>query len=316
MRCSLKTPPSLLVRGIGMVLECLDVGVSLANPIDDIKTFLTDLVSEYVSIGRVRIEFTENEPIGTSYVIFKYHVFDKEGFITSCRAVVRRRVLEEVLCTFDASRLASVRGSAFHETGDPRLPPADRYSASGLAPGQFYIDHFIIYRVLGTPNVDVNSWRLRVLGMVKNALELSLSDIERLPMVSLVRDFHCVTGWSVKSVKWEGVKLKIIADKAVPSEKARWVFITGLDGYSSIVPLEDFASEDALLVLKINDRPLTIEQGFPARIFIPHLYGWKSVKWVYRIEFIDKYMDGYWEALGYHERGNVLLEERFKKTLL
>ncbi len=316
MRCSVKTPPSLLVKGIGMVLECLDVGINLANPIDDIKAFLIDLIDDYVNVSVVKVEFTENEPIGTNYVIFKYHLFDEYGFISSCRAVLRKKVLEEVLCTFDAGKVARVWRGTTSEAGEPKLPPADKRSSSGPAPGQYYIDHFIIYRVLGTPKIDLNSWKLRVVGMVRNALELTYSDIEKLPKVSLIRDFHCVTGWSVGSVKWEGVKLKLIVDEAAPYEGVKWVFIVGLDGYSSVIPLEDFASEEALLVLKMNDRPLTIEQGFPARIFVPHLYGWKSVKWVSRIEFIDRYVDGYWEALGYHERGNVFLEERFKKILL
>ncbi|MEM1930860.1 MAG: sulfite oxidase-like oxidoreductase [Sulfolobales archaeon] len=316
MRCSVKTPQSLLVKGIGMVLECLDVGMNLANPIDDIKAFLIDLIDDYVNVGVVKVEFTENEPIGTNYVIFKYHLFNESGFISSCRAVLRKKVLEEVLCTFGAGKAVRVQRGSTSEAYEPKLPPADKRSSSGPAPGQYYIDHFIIYRVLGTPKIDLNSWKLRVEGMVRNALELTFSDIEKLPKTSLIRDFHCVTGWSVSSVKWEGVKLKLIVDEAGPYERAKWVFVTGLDGYSSVIPLEDFTSEDALLVIKINDRPLTVEQGFPARIFVPHLYGWKSVKWVSRIEFIDRYVDGYWEALGYHERGNVFLEERFKKTLL
>ena len=76
--------------------------------------------------------------------------------------------------------------------------------------------------------------------------------------------------------------------------------------------MEDFISEDSLLVLKNNDKPLTLEQGFLARIFIPHLYGWKGAKWVSTIIFRKHYVGRYWEALEYHERGNVWFEERFK----
>ncbi|MCX8208741.1 MAG: molybdopterin-dependent oxidoreductase [Sulfolobales archaeon] len=176
------------------------------------------------------------------------------------------------------------------------------------------MDHFIIYRAFGTPTISVEKWRLVVSGMVSNPLELSLSDLEKMPRVEIVRDFHCVTGWSVPSVRWEGIKLKLIADMAKPSESVRWAVVSGLDGYAAVVPFEDFVSEESLLVLKLNGKPLPVDQGFPARIFIPHLYGWKSVKWVSRVEFTNRYVDGYWEALGYHERGNAFLEERFKET--
>ncbi len=312
MDCYLKTPPRALSgKGIGRVLECLDVGKELANPLADIGELLVRLLGGYLSPPAVRVEFSENEPIGTNYVLYKYHAFDGDRFVASCRAVVRRRVLEEVVCTFDSSQVTRVSGHPLQVPGEPKLSPASARVAEP-PPGQFYIDHFIIYRILGTPRVDAGSWRLRVSGTVENPLELSLDDVERLPRVSLVRDFHCVTGWSVPSVSWEGVELRLIAEMARPREGARWVLVSGLDGYSAVVPLEDFVSEEALLVLRMNGRPLSVEQGFPARIFIPHLYGWKSVKWVSRIEFTERYVDGYWEALGYHERGNVSLEERFK----
>ena len=86
-----------------------------------------------------------------------------------------------------------------------------------------------------------------------------------------------------------------------------------VDGYTAPAPLEDALVEDAIVAYKINGKYLSVEQGFPARPFIPHLYGWKSAKWLNRIEFIRDYVDGYWEAYGYHERGNVWLEERFKE---
>jgi DMSO/TMAO reductase YedYZ molybdopterin-dependent catalytic subunit len=84
------------------------------------------------------------------------------------------------------------------------------------------------------------------------------------------------------------------------------------DGYTAPVPLEDAMVEDSLIALKMNGKPLAIEQGFPARPFIPHLYGWKSAKWVTIIEFLHEYEDGYWESHGYHQRGNVSNEERFR----
>lgn len=314
MKCHLKAPSSLSAKGIGRVLECLNVDATLANPLEDIRSVLLELLEGHAGLSGLRLEFSENEAIGTHYVLYKYHAYDDGGFIASCRAVVRGRSLEEVVCTFDSSQAGRIRVGPTQAQEEPRLPPAGAAPQGRAPPGQFYIDHFIIYRILGTPSVDPGSWRLRVVGMVESPLELSLDQLEGLPKVSLVRDFHCVTGWSVGSVKWEGVSLKLIVDMVGPREGARWVVASGLDGYTSVLPLEDFVSDDALLVLRINDRPLSIEQGYPARIFVPHLYGWKSVKWVSRIELTDRYVDGYWEALGYHERGNAFLEERFKRA--
>jgi DMSO/TMAO reductase YedYZ molybdopterin-dependent catalytic subunit len=84
------------------------------------------------------------------------------------------------------------------------------------------------------------------------------------------------------------------------------------DGYTAPVPLEDAMVEDSLIALKMNGKPIPLQQGFPARPFIPHLYGWKSAKWLTDVEFLPQYEDGYWEMYGYHERGNVWDQERFK----
>ncbi len=310
LRCYMGTSPPLEPKGIGTVFGCVDVGIHVTDPISDVKEVLREILGSYLDVAGLSIEFTENEAIGTNYLLYKYHVLTEGRFLCSCRAVLRGSVLEEVVCTFDKSCEVKLVRALPKELPEPELlanPPT-----CGAPPGQFYISHFIIYRILGTPKVDPRTWRLRVGGLVENPLELSLEDIDRLPKTVVVRDFHCVTGWSVANVRWEGVRLRLIAEMARPLSSVKWVVSTGLDGYSSIVPLEDFISDEALLALKVGDKPLSIEQGFPARVVIPHLYGWKGVKWVTQIVFTDRYVDGYWEALGYHERGNVYLEERFK----
>jgi len=158
---------------------------------------------------------------------------------------------------------------------------------------QKVIPNFIIYRVLGQPEVSLKKWSLRVNGLVDNVLELTYSQLLAMPMKKIIRDFHCVTGWSVKNLSWKEVPLKYLASKAKVLPDAKWVYVHVLDGYSTIIPLEDFIGEDSLLVLKIDGKPLTLEQGFPARIFIPHLYGWKGAKWVSTIIFKEHYVDGY-----------------------
>jgi len=121
-----------------------------------------------------------------------------------------------------------------------------------------------------------------------------------------------VTAWSIKDVIWEGIPFRELAKLAVVKPEAEWVMFHCADGYAAPIPLEDAMVCDSLIALKMNGNPIPREQGFPARPFIPHLYAWKSAKWLTKIEFLKDYKDGYWEAFSYHERGNVWEEERFK----
>jgi len=181
-----------------------------------------------------------------------------------------------------------------------------------MAPGQFYAKRFAIYSALGEPRIKLDKWRLSIIGLVENELNLSFEELQRLPQVELTRDFHCVTQWSIKDVVWEGARFREFASLAKVRPEAKWVMFHCADGYTTPVPLVDAIVEDSLIAIRMNGQPISAEQGFPARPFIPHLYAWKSAKWLARIEFIENYEDGYWEARGYHERGNVSNEERFK----
>jgi DMSO/TMAO reductase YedYZ molybdopterin-dependent catalytic subunit len=182
-----------------------------------------------------------------------------------------------------------------------------------MAPGQFYAKRFAIYSALGVPRIKLETWRLSVSGLVENELSLSFEELQRLPQVNLTRDFHCVTQWSIKDVAWEGVRFRELARFANARCEAKWVMFHCADGYTTPVPLEDAMADDSIIALKMNGQPIPVEQGFPARPFIPHLYVWKSAKWLTKIEFIENYEDGYWEACGYHERGSVSKEERLKE---
>jgi DMSO/TMAO reductase YedYZ molybdopterin-dependent catalytic subunit len=183
----------------------------------------------------------------------------------------------------------------------------------GLPPGQRYVKKFVKYSIFPPPKVDLRSYRLKVSGAVKMAFSLSYDDMLKFTMVSYTESFHCVDGWSVKDVRFEGIPLKELILKAGP-RRARYVMLRCLEGYETVVPLEDALSDRAIVALKMNGSPLSEEHGFPARTFIPHLYGWKSAKWLCEIELLEEYEDGYWERRGYHERGNVFKEERFKPS--
>jgi DMSO/TMAO reductase YedYZ molybdopterin-dependent catalytic subunit len=181
-----------------------------------------------------------------------------------------------------------------------------------LPPGQYYSKKWIIYSALSEPQIDLESWRLTTSGLVEKELSLSMKDLQQLPQVKLTRTFACVTKWSIKDALWDGVLFKDIAKLSGVKPEANWVMFHCAEGYTTPVPLEDAMVDDSLIAFKINGQPLSRNQGFPARPFIPHLYGWKSAKWLTGIEFMQEYRDGYWEMYGYHERGDVWDEERFK----
>ena len=179
-------------------------------------------------------------------------------------------------------------------------------------PGQTFVKRWVLYTALGVPEIDLNTWRLKTGGLVERPLDLSFDELQELPQTRLSRDFHCVTQWSVKDVVWDGVAFREIAQRTGVKHGAKWVMFHCADGYTAPVPLEDAMVEDSLVAFKMNGKAIPIQQGFPARPFIPHLYGWKSAKWLTEIEFIPEYKDGYWEAFNYHERANIWDEERFK----
>jgi len=182
-------------------------------------------------------------------------------------------------------------------------------------PGQRYINDWIIYSALGEPIIDEEKWSLEVNGLVKKSMSYSYSDLMSMPQLEYYSDFNCVTAWSIKRVKWTGPSLRDILLASDPEENAKWVMFRCAEGYSTPVPIEFALKDESIIALKINDTPLKTEQGFPARPFIPELYGWKSAKWLTQIELIDDYEDGYWEQYGYHERGLVSESERYTSGL-
>ncbi len=183
-----------------------------------------------------------------------------------------------------------------------------------IPPNQHVVKNFIIYAEFGIPQVNIQEYRLKVSGLVEDELSFSYDQLMReLPHVNVKTDFHCVTGWSVLDVEWEGIPFSYVLERAKVRNDAKWIIFYSLDGYTTVIPMEDIKVDpQSMIAILMNGKPLPEKNGFPARPIIPHLYGWKSAKWLTEIQFVDKYIDGYWEERGYHERGNVWDEERFK----
>lgn len=298
------------IKGIGEIYQCkVDNQYEIVD-LNSLKMLITTAFEKLGLSGK--IDFSENENIGTSHMLYKFNFSIGEKRCASIRAVVREKNLVSIVIVFSEECrlklpakkivLSSFLINEKRSTDKVEVPP-----------GQSVIKDFVIYRILGQPNISSESWRLKIFGEVTKSIELTYEDLAKLNMKSYVADFHCVTGWTVKNVKWEGVPTSEIAKLVGIKGEVEWVMVYSADGYTTIIPIKDFLGEDSMIALRMNNKVLTPEQGFPARLFIPNLYGWKGAKWLVGIEFRKDYSDGYWEALGYHERGNVWLEERFKK---
>lgn len=159
---------------------------------------------------------------------------------------------------------------------------------------------FRIYTVAPIPKFDPATWQLTITGLVNKPLTFSYDQLLALPSQVQSSVFHCVTGWSVDHLTWEGVPLQAIIDMAAPKPEAKAMLFTSADGvYIDGLTLDQAKSPDVLLAYNMNDQPLPLNQGMPLRLLVPQMFGYKSVKWVNRIDFAAKPIDGYWEVRGY-----------------
>ncbi len=150
------------------------------------------------------------------------------------------------------------------------------------------------------PTIDPAAYRLRVDGLVERPLSLTLDDLRALPRAEQVSDFKCVTGWSVQDVRWAGVRFGDILEAAGPKPEARWLgFSSDEVPYTDTLSLEQALLPDVMLALDMDGEPLSRPHGAPARVVMPQMYGYKSVKWVTSIEVRRDFVRGYWENHGY-----------------
>ena len=162
-----------------------------------------------------------------------------------------------------------------------------------------------------TPSVTSERWRLDVYGAVENPLFWDMPTFLAQEQRQFVSDIHCVTTWSRYDNQWEGLATRDLLAACRPRDTADFVVLHSYDGYTTNLALADFAAEDALLAHSWSGAPLTQEHGGPVRVVVPHLYFWKSAKWLKAIEFLDHDAPGYWEVRGYHNRGDPWAEQRY-----
>lgn len=150
------------------------------------------------------------------------------------------------------------------------------------------------------PTFRQADWRLRIEGLVEHPQTLTYAQLLALPQARQTTDFHCVTGWSVDGVRWEGVRFRDLLAAARPLPSARALaFVSAEEPYVDSLTLEQALAPDAMLAHAMDGRPLERKHGAPARLVMPRMYGYKGVKWVSRIVVTDRAQDGYWEQRGY-----------------
>jgi DMSO/TMAO reductase YedYZ molybdopterin-dependent catalytic subunit len=177
--------------------------------------------------------------------------------------------------------------------------------------GQYVTPKMPVMNLSYTPRLDLERWSIKVSGLVEKPQELSWPEFQALDGTAEVVDFHCVTQWTRLNVAWEGVPVAALLELAVPTPEARYVMVHGADGYTTNMPLSALQAPQVLLAHMQDGKPLECAHGFPARLVVPALYGWKSAKWVTEIELMAEERAGFWEMNGYHMRGDPWREERF-----
>jgi len=178
-------------------------------------------------------------------------------------------------------------------------------------PGQRVTQDFPVLDLGIQPNLAQSEWGLSVAGQVELPLKWTWADFMAQPQVQYINDIHCVTTWSRYDNAWAGVAMRHLLELVKPLPLAKFLMVKSYDGYSTNVPLADVDRDDVFLAHTWQGKPLDRVHGGPVRLVVPHLYFWKSAKWIRHITFMDRDQPGYWEARGYHMRGNPWKEERY-----
>jgi DMSO/TMAO reductase YedYZ molybdopterin-dependent catalytic subunit len=199
--------------------------------------------------------------------------------------------------------------SGFVSRGFTRRRQVSPDLAQRLPPGQYVEYGFPVLSYGPTPRIAPGEWTFRIEGMVGRERMWSMEEFRALPFEEIPCDIHCVTKWSKLGTNFGGVSVDVLLDQAQPW--GRYVMAFCHEGYTTNLRLDDLTGGKAWVATHHEDAPLTAEHGGPARLLVPHLYFWKSAKWVAGLRIMDHEEPGFWEANGYHLRGDPWKEERY-----
>jgi DMSO/TMAO reductase YedYZ molybdopterin-dependent catalytic subunit len=188
-----------------------------------------------------------------------------------------------------------------HRERDSRLPP-----------GQYDIgDEFPVLTAEVTPRLNPDAWTMTVDGLVERSKTWTWQELHGVPQSEYRGDIHCVTTWSKLDTSFGGVSLDVLFEVAKPTQRATHVLATSTTGYTTNLPLSHLTGGRAWLAWSHEGRPLPSEHGGPVRLLVPHLYFWKSAKWVTKLTVLDHDEPGFWERNGYHDLGDPWREQRY-----
>lgn len=199
----------------------------------------------------------------------------------------------------------------FGETTERKQLERQMRDAGRLPPGQSLTLKWPVLHYGSVPGFDAAQWDFTITGLVEKPVRLNWEEFNRLPHKEVVSDFHCVTRWSRFDNRWEGVPVTEVLRLVNVRPDARYALIHAEQDFTANLPLADLMRPESLFAFNHDGEPLTAEHGYPLRLVVPHLYAWKSVKWVRGIELTAEDQPGFWEQNGYNMYGDPFKEQRF-----
>ena len=185
----------------------------------------------------------------------------------------------------------------------------DTASSSRVPPGQYVVNDFPVLSAGPTPRVNLDQWTFTIEGEIDKPKRWTWKEFLALPADTITKDIHCVTKWTKFDTSWKGVSVDTLMEGVETAAEFSTVFSDG--GYTTNLTLDDISGGKAWVAYEFDGQPLAPEHGGPVRFLVPHLYFWKSAKWVRGIRLERDEHPGFWESNGYHIRGDPWLEQRY-----
>lgn len=183
--------------------------------------------------------------------------------------------------------------------------------AGRIPPGQHLVDGFPVLSAGPTPRIAPEKWAFTLKVGPRPVMTWNWAEFNALPQTKMTRDIHCVTTWSKLNTRWEGILVDDILAEAGIEPPTGFMLAHSYDGYSTNVPVGDLIGGRAMVALRYEGKPLEADHGGPARLLVPHLYFWKSAKWLNGLQFTERDEAGFWELRGYNMYGDPWREQRY-----
>jgi len=184
--------------------------------------------------------------------------------------------------------------------------------AARVPPGQYVTEKWPVLHYGGVPNVSRDAWRLRLFGLIEEEpVDITYDQLLALPQTTMTVDIHCVTRWSRLGASFQGVLFTDLLQFVTPKPETTYVMAHAEHSFTTDLSLEDLRQPNVMVAHSADGQELPKDHGGPVRLVVPHLYFWKSAKWLRGLEFMDRDRPGFWESYGYHRRGDPWAEERY-----